>query len=336
MSTTKFSVVDQIPVHNGKTQAQALHDAVKLAQICDQLGYYRYWFAEHHATPCYACAAPELMMNRVAATTQNIRLGSGGVMLSHYSPYKIAEQFKTLSALYPDRIDLGIGRAPGGAQLPSRALAFPHAYGQSDDFIPRVAMLSELLNEDVVSSGALQGLSTTPTGAVKPQPWMLGSSDGSIELAARFGWHFVLALFIGNHERPATIIQRYRELYRHYHAGETGNAMIAVASIAAENKEEAEYLAATHTFWKLQAQVRGIREGLRPPKECLDLYKSLSPSEKDFFDTTRANMITGNTAQCRQRIQDLADYYDVDEVIIVAVTYDFSAREKSYRALIAA
>ena len=325
----KLSVVDQVPVHNGKTQAQALDDALKLAQSCDASGYYRYWFAEHHATLCYACSAPELMISRVAAATENLRVGSGGVMMSHYSPYKVAELFRTLDALYPGRIDLGIGRAPGGAELPSRGLAYPHSYQNAEGFLERVAVLAECLTHDQLNQGALRGLVTTPLGGQGPERWMLGSSDGSIENAALTGWNFVLALFIGNHERPADIIERYKAMYRQ-RQGSEGKAMIAVASIAADSREEAEFLASTHTFWKLQSQLRGVREGLRSPKECMSLYKQLSVSERAFFDQTRGNMIVDTAENCLQRMEDLTRYYGVNEVMVVAVTHDFQARKQSY------
>ena len=330
----KLSIVDQVPVHEGHTQAEALHLATRLAKKADELGFHRYWFAEHHATPCYACASPEIMIGHIAANTQRIRVGSGGVMLSHYSPYKIAEQFRTLSALFPDRIDLGVGRAPGGSGLPTLALNYPYAGAPNDDFLSRLGWLTEFMESSEIDARPYSGLTTTPQGNVSFEKWQLGSSDGSIELAARFGWGFVLALFIGNHERPAEIVQRYRQQFKKYQ-GENAepHALIATATICADSKEEAEHIAATHTFWKLQSQMRGVREGLRAPEECLDLLKDASPSELAFFNETRNNMVTGTPEECRDQIEKLAMHYGVDEVVSVSVTHDYTVREKSYEKL---
>ena len=330
----KLSIVDQVPVHAGHTQAEALHLATCLAKKADDWGFHRYWFAEHHATPCYACASPEIMIGHIAAHTQRIRVGSGGVMLSHYSPYKVAEQFRTLSALFPDRIDIGVGRAPGGSGLPTLALNYPYAGAPNDDFLSRLGWLTEFMEGDEIVDRPYAGLSTTPQGTLGFEKWQLGSSSGSIELAARFGWGFVLALFIGNHERPAEIVNQYRQKFKQYQ-GENAQsqALIATATICADSKEEAEHIAASHTFWKLQSQMRGIREGLRSPEECVDLLKQASPSEVAFFEETRNNMVTGTAEECRDRLEELAKYYGVDEVVSVSVTHDYSVREKSYEKL---
>lgn len=330
----KLSIVDQVPVHAGHTQAEALHLATCLAKKADDWGFHRYWFAEHHATPCYACASPEIMIGHIAAHTQRIRVGSGGVMLSHYSPYKVAEQFRTLSALFPDRIDIGVGRAPGGSGLPTLALNYPYAGAPNDDFLSRLGWLTEFMEGDEIVDRPYAGLSTTPQGPLGFEKWQLGSSSGSIELAARFGWGFVLALFIGNHERPAEIVNQYRQKFKQYQ-GENAQsqALIATATICADSKEEAEHIAASHTFWKLQSQMRGIREGLRSPEECVDLLKQASPSEVAFFEETRNNMVTGTAEECRDRLEELAKYYGVDEVVSVSVTHDYSVREKSYEKL---
>ena len=331
----KLSIVDQSPVHDGKTQAEALRDSVKLAQLADQLGYRRYWIAEHHATPSYASPAPEIVIGQIAANTQNIRVGSGGVMLSHYSPYKVAEVFRTLEAFFPGRIDLGIGRAPGGSEKPSMALSFPNYPTEAEHFPYLLEALTGFIDNQLPEGHMFEGLKATPQGGSLPEIWTLGSSDGSIELAASMGLGFVLALFIGTHERPAEIIKRYRKMYRP-RPGSTQTeapAMISSAVICADSKEEAQLLAASHTYWKVQAHLHGIREGIKPPEECMDLYKKLSPSDQEYFNVTRNSMITGSPEQCRERLEAQAAYYDVDEVVAVAVTHSFEKRCDSYRKL---
>ncbi|MCW8887161.1 MAG: MsnO8 family LLM class oxidoreductase [Motiliproteus sp.] len=195
----KLSIVDQSPVHDDKNQAAALQDTLTLAIDADRLGYHRYWVAEHHATPSYAGSSPEIMIARIAAATEQIKVGSGGVMLTHYSPYKVAEVFRTLEALFPGRIDLGFGRGAGGSALPSQALAFPQHPADLDLYPQMVEMLASFA--DGVSSPAnpFEGLPVTPGGAGAPALWTLGSSSGSIDFAAQYGLGFVLARIF--HER---------------------------------------------------------------------------------------------------------------------------------------
>lgn len=338
MAELKLSIVDQSPVHDGKTQAEALQDSVRLAQLADRLGYHRYWVAEHHGTPSYAGSAPEILIGHIAANTQKIRVGSGGVMLSHYSPYKVAEVFRTLEAFYPGRIDLGVGRAPGGAGQTGAALAYPNAPSAPNRFPDLLEALTGFIDGELPAGHAFEKLPTTPEGGyTKPQRWALGSSDGSIELAAQLGWGFVLALFIGTHERPAGIIDRYRKMFRPGPGtgDTTGPAMIANAVICADSQDEAEFLAASHTYWKLQAHRHGIREQLRDPGQCMDLYEKLPVSDKAFFDETLSGMILGTPEQCRERLEAQAGYYDVNEVVAVAVTHSFEKRCESYRKLAA-
>jgi len=334
----KLSIVDQSPVHDGKTQVEALQDSVRLAQLADSLGYHRYWVAEHHGTPSYAGSAPEILIGQIAASTRNIRVGSGGVMLSHYSPYKVAEVFRTLEAFYPGRTDLGVGRAPGGSGLTGAALAYPNMPTAPNRFPDLLEALTGFISGELPAGHAFETLPTTPQGSdTRPQLWALGSSDGSIELSAQLGWGFVLALFIGTHERPAEIISRYRKMFRPAAgAGESrGPAMIANAVICADTQDEAELLAASHTYWKLQAHRHGIREPLRDPEQCMNLYAKLPESDRAFFDATRSGMILGTPQQCRERLESQAHHYDVDEVVMVAVTHSFDKRCESYRKLAA-
>lgn len=335
MSDLKLSIVDQSPVHDGKTQADALNDTVKLAQLADEMGYERYWIAEHHATPSYASPAPEIVIGQIAANTQNIRVGSGGVMLSHYSPYKVAEVFRTLEAFFPGRIDLGVGRAPGGAEQSTMALAYPNYPGEPQHFPYLLEALTGFIDERAPENSPFAGLQTTPNGVGQPEIWTLGSSDGSIELAGTMGLGFVLALFIGTHERPADIIQRYRKMFRPRPNSQVTSpqAMISSAVICADTAEEAKLLATSHTYWKVQAHRHGIREGIKPPEECMDLYKKLSLSDQEYFDVTRDSMVTGTPAECRETLENQANYYDVDEVLAVAVTYNFQKRYESYQKL---
>ncbi|MEH6626690.1 MAG: LLM class flavin-dependent oxidoreductase [Motiliproteus sp.] len=337
MNSLKLSIVDQSPVHDGKTQAEALQDTVKLAKMADQLGYKRYWVAEHHATASYASPCPEIVIGQIAAATENIKVGSGGVMLTHYSPYKVAEVFRTLEAFFPGRIDLGFGRGPGGSALPTQALAYPKAPCDVELYPELVQMLAGFIDGQQPHGHPFEALPVTPQGGSAPELWTLGSSSGSIDFAAHFGLGFVLALFIGTHERPSSIIENYRAQFRARHKSnmQQSAAIIASAVICADSKEEAELLAASHTYWKVMSFRHGVREGIRQPEQCMDLYQRLSLSDQAYFDETRNSMVTGTPVQCRDQLEQQARYYGVDEVMIVAVTHSFEKRAQSYQKLAA-
>ncbi len=334
MSNIKLSVVDQSPAHETNSQTYGLQCTLELAKTADKLGYHRYWVAEHHATPSYSSPCPEIVMGQIAACTDRIKVGSGGIMLSHYSPYKVAEVFRTLEAFYPGRIDLGFGRAPGGAALPSRALAHPHQPVGPERYPELVEALVGFADNKIPDEHLFGGLQVTPSDSGSPELWTLGSAAGSIELAASYGVGFVLALFIGTHERPAEIISNYRRMFKPRPGSpmQTPQAMISSAVICADSKEEAEFLASSHTYWKVMA-AQGVREGIRPPAECLDLFKKLSPAAQEEFTVTRNAMVTGTPEQCRTQLEEQAAFYDVDEIIVVAVTHEFEKRRQSYEKL---
>ncbi|GGC03040.1 hypothetical protein GCM10011352_31590 [Marinobacterium zhoushanense] len=329
----RIGVVDQSPVYDGRPAEEALRRSVQLAQQCEALGYSRYWVAEHHNTPSYASPAPEILIAAIASQTQEIRVGSGGVMLSHYSPLKVAEAFSSLQALFPDRIDLGVGRAPGGSSLSTHALAYPAPPAGSDLYAERLADLLALVCNDLPDEHQYRGLRAMPGTQTPPTPWVLGSGSGSTSLAASLGTGFVLALFIGTDYRSPDILRAYRRAYRPRGFAEQPSAMLATAVICADSLEEAKFIASTHTYWKVQAYLHGNREGLRSPEEVQSLYRHLSPSDQAYFDETLSTMILGTPEQCREQLEQLSDQYEVDEILAINVTYRFADRLKCYEKL---
>jgi len=307
-----------------------------LATLCDELGYHRFWLAEHHDTASYSSSCPEILISHIAQHTKNIRVGSGGVMLSHYSPLKVAETFRTLEALNPGRIDLGVGRAPGGTDKTSLALAFPNNPNDVSLYPHMLSDLSNFLHDSFETNHPYYGINATPIGAQAPQLWTLGTSTGSIELAAQLGLGFVLALFIGTHERSTDIIRHYKKRFKANGKGfKTAQAILSVACICADSKEEAAYIAAPNMYWKVMAFRHGIREAIRSPEDALDRYKKLSLSDKAYYQETLDTVISGTPAECRSDIEELAMDYDVDEVMLVNVIYDFANRCASYSKLMA-
>ncbi|MBL0708060.1 MAG: MsnO8 family LLM class oxidoreductase [Sulfurimonas sp.] len=329
MLDIKLSVLDQSPVHDGKDDKYGLEDTLKLAQLCDELGYHRYMLAEHHNSPGYASSCPEVMVNSVANVTKNIRVGSGGVMLNNHNTFKVAETFNMLCALHGDRIDLGIGRASGANYQTAQAL---HA-NNTQDYPEKAYELIGYLNENLPSNHQFSDLVLTPSGVKAPPVYFLGSSDGSAKLAGILGGGFILALFIGTHERSNAIINEYKNNFRVTNVMKEPKAILAVACIVAQTKEEAKYIASTHTYWKLQAFTRYERDDLISPKDLEDVINNLSPSDKRYYDETMNTMILGTPKECKEEIIELAKIYDVDEVMIVNVTYSFNDRIQTYKLL---
>ena len=191
----RLSVLDQSPIISGHTAAQAVAETIKLAQAAEELGYYRYWLAEHHALQALADPCPEILVTRVAAATSKIRVGTGGILLPYYSPFKIAEQFRMLEALFPRRIDLGVGRAPGGDQTTAMAMS-GGSYPTADNFPEQVQYLVAYLDDAMPAGHPFAKVKAQPMGPTAPEVWLLGSSDYSGALAAQLGLRFAFAHFI--------------------------------------------------------------------------------------------------------------------------------------------
>ncbi len=329
----KLTVVDQSPVPGKKHELSPVALSAELAKACDQWGYSRYWVAEHHNSGNFAGPAPEILVSHIASITQQIRVGSGGVMLPHYSPYKVAEQFRLLETLFPGRIDLGIGRAPGGDGLASHALAYPFQQSHEDSYGQQAMLLKAFLDGTIPESHPYHELRVMPDDSPVPEMWMLGSSGGSAALAGHVGMNMSLALFIGPEDRPVSIVEDYKSAWREAgHEGEP-QTMIAVSAVCAETREEAALIAAPQAYWKVKAFRHGIREPLNTPEQALDLKAKLSLSDQAYFDETLESVVYGTEAECQERLNALAQRYGTEELALVTVTYDFADRLESYRRL---
>ena len=269
------------------------------------------------------------MVNSVANVTKTIRVGSGGVMLNHYSAFKVAETFNTLSVLHNNRIDLGIGRASGANFLAARALH----NANSGDYLKKAYDLINYLDDKVPKNDYFYGVNLSPKNADSTPVYLLGSSDGSSILAGKLGAGFCLALFIGTHDRPTQIIDSYKKNFKASKNFKKPKAMIAVACICSDSKEKAQEIASSHTYWKVQAFRHPTRDGLHSPDEVKKLYEKLSFEDKAYYHETLDSMILGTPKECREKIEKLALEYGVEEVMIVNVTYSFEDRMKSYELL---
>jgi luciferase family oxidoreductase group 1 len=325
----QLSVLDQSPVREGVSPRQALLETIELARHVDRLGYRRYWLAEHHGSPGLAGSAPEIMVARVAAETRHLRVGSGGVMLSHYSALKVAEQFRVLETLHPGRIDLGIGRAPGSDQL--TAIALQHGPGALgiEHFPNQIADLLAYLEGTMPQDHPFSRIRVTPEGDSNPEIWLLGSSDQGALFAAYFGLPFSFAHFI-NDEGGPQIMEAYRLRFRPSPRLARPQGSIGVFVICADSEEEAQRLAASRDLWRLR-QRRGILAPFPPPEEALAY--PYSEAERRELEYHRRRQVVGAPQQVKAALLALAGVYGAGEIVVLTICHDFAARKRSYALL---
>jgi luciferase family oxidoreductase group 1 len=322
-----LSVLDLSPVAAGMPGATALRNTLDLAPLADRLGYSRYWVAEHHNLPSIASSAPEIMIGQIAALTERIRVGSGGVMLPNHAPLMVVERFKVLEALFPGRIDLGLGRAPGTDPVTSYALR--RHQGNEDDFLERFQELMLLESRGFPDGHPFSRIVAMPSDVPLPPIWLLGSSDYSAELAAAVGAGFSFAHHFASHDAAAAMCS-YRERFRPSPQRERPYAILAIAAIAAETDEGAERLASTVDLnWVRRA--RGEYLPLASPEEALSY--PYSPIDRERIAANRARLFVGKPATVRERLQPLIAATKADEVMITTMIYDHGARRCSYELL---
>jgi luciferase family oxidoreductase group 1 len=324
----KLSALDQSPIRSGGTAADTLRETIALAQACEAAGYHRYWLAEHHASHSLAGPAPEIMIGQVAAATKSIRVGSGGVMLSHYSPLKVAENFAVLETLHPGRIDLGIGRAPGSDQLTALALAYGSQIG-IEYFPTRVADLMGFFGTREPPTEIFKRIKLSPMPEHPPEMWMLGSSDQSALLAAQLGLAFSFAQFI-TPEGGEYVIDAYRQRFQPSELYPTPQANICTFVICAETQAEAERLLKSRELSLLRRE-----RGEFGPFPSVEEALAYPYAEQDRAIIARSHRrgIFGDPATCRAKLIELANQHRVDELVILTITHDPAARRRSYELL---
>ncbi|MDE3155330.1 MAG: LLM class flavin-dependent oxidoreductase [Acidobacteriota bacterium] len=326
----RVSVLDQSPIADGSTGGEALQRTIDLARRAEALGYHRYWVAEHHGTPMLAGAAPEILIGAIAAATTRLRVGSGGVMLPHYSPLKVAEVFSLLSALHPGRIDLGLGRAAGTDPLTTFALQRDRRQAAPDDFPQQLAELLAYLYDRFPAGHRFARLAALPGGAHRPEPWLLGSSPQSGLWAAEIGLPYAFADFIN--PEGADYARRYRDTFVPSGVRAAPEVIVCVSAICAETDDEAERLAASGRMaFALLHQGELIPV---PPVEKALRFLAARESCEGPRAPRRRRAVIGSPATVRRGLEAVAAEYGADELMIVTITYDHEARCRSY-ALIA-
>lgn len=327
-SSLRLSVLDQSTVAVGKTEDTAIRDTIALAQHCEALGYSRFWVSEHHNHASIVGTAPEVLLAALAVSTSRIRLGSAGVMLPHYSALHVAEQFRVLDALAPNRIDLGVGRAPGSDGRTAYALN-PHGdHGES--FPQQVRDLLHWLHGLELPDGhSFRSVAAHPmTPASSPDLWMLGSSDYGAQLAAAFGLPYSFAHFITDGRGADQALELYRRNFKPSAFGDTPHANLCIWALAADTEEEARHLFRTRARWKLDRN-----QGRLGPLMAPDDVPPFSPSEEAEVEALWQRSFAGSGAQVAQKLKDYAANMQLDEIVVLTWTHDQDVKRRSYELL---
>ena len=321
----KLSILDQSPVISGLGARRAIEETLALARRADELGYHRYWLAEHHAIAALADPCPEVLLARLGAETRRLRIGTGGVLLPYYSAFRTAETFRMLEALYPGRIDLGVGRAPGGDARTAQEVGggrFPDA----ERFPQQMWELTALLD------GTHKPVRLQPEVETVPEVWLLGSSDYSGALAAELGLAFAFAHFI-NPRGGDAVTRTYREMFKATDRRPKPQVIVCTFAIVGESDDDAERLAASidlrrlHMALNIDSPVPTLEEAAR---------HRYSDEERRYVLSQRARAVIGGPQKAKQELNLLVEKYQADELMVLTITGDYDSRRRSYELLIGA
>lgn len=319
----KLNIVDQSPVIEGTSPQDAVKQTIELAKFAEALGYHRYWVAEHHNSRSFASASPEILIAAIASQTKTIRVGSGGVLISHYSPLKIAEQFNMLECLYPGRMDLGIGRAPGGDMEIIKALRT----SREDAFLKTDELINFLKNS---ADNNKNIVTAVPSGDTIPEVWILGTSTDSAVYAAEKGLPYCFGSFI-NDELMLQCFQTYYQNFKPSVFLEKPHLNLALFCICGETEAEALRMAKCSEYWLSQVFLKG--KNIPFPNEATALDHKFSIEEKMIIEYRRRSAVIGDKATVPKRLKELAKKYAVHELTIVTITSNFEDRKNSYRLI---
>lgn len=326
----KFNILDYAPVFEGSRPQEALAHSQELAQLADQLGYHRYWVAEHHNVSSVASSSPEMLMMQLAASTERIRIGSGGVMLPHYSAYKVAENFRMLEGFHPNRIDLGIGRSPGFAVVNQ---ALNEGKEEGPTYEQQITDLHYYFKNDKEEDFRFKYLRATPLIETSPEMWLLGSSANSAKMAAEMGMAYSFANFIpGKTANGARIIEKYRKDFQSSSTLNKPKVMVSIFVVVAETSEEAENLAEAFDVWMLSMHSIKHQLPFYPSPETAKREK-LKGVDEERVAKNRDLIIVGNPEEVKEQIERLNEDYQADEMTIIPHFYGAENRLKGIRLL---
>ncbi|MBV6477528.1 MAG: hypothetical protein HGGPFJEG_00267 [Ignavibacteria bacterium] len=320
----RLNILDQSPVIEGKTYSDAIQQTIELAVLADKLGYYRYWVAEHHSTNSFASASPEILIPIIASNTKRIRVGSGGVLISHYSPLKIAEQFNMLQSLFSGRIDLGIGRAPGGDSEVMKALK-----GGNENAFDKTTELIEYLG-NYTENKSSKKVKAVPQVSEKPEIWILGTSPESAVYAAENGLPYTFGSFISDEH----MIKCFSSYYNYFKPSiylKQPRLNLALFVIAAETDEAAEKTALCSQYWLTQTFLQG--KNIPFPDKQKSIEYKFSVMEKILLEERKKSAIICNADDASKKLKEIAEQYALHELTLVTITSRFEDRKDSYRLI---
>ncbi len=324
----RLSVLDQSPIISGHSPREAIRETIRLAQAAEALGYHRYWLAEHHNMRGLADPCPEILLAALGAQTQRIRIGTGGVLLPYYSPLKVAEVFRMHEALCPGRIDLGIGRAPGGDRL--TAMAINRAAFDDMDAFPRQVLETVCwLDGRLPDDHPFRSVRAMPAGDTSPEVWLLGSSDYSGSLAAYLGLRFAFAHFISARGGEA-VSRAYRADFRPSEREAQAASMVCVFAICAETEAEADRLAASIDHRRL-LMAMGQEAPVATAEEAI--ARGYDEGEREVIRRERERAVIGTPDRVKARLLEIRDAFAADELMVITITGDYDSRLRSYRLL---
>ncbi|WP_436951219.1 LLM class flavin-dependent oxidoreductase [Staphylococcus shinii] len=323
----KLNILDYAVIDEGQTAEGALQDTVKLAQLADELDYKRFWITEHHNVPAFACASPELMMMQLLAKTQRIRLGSGGVMLPHYSPFKVAENFRLLEAFYPMRVDLGIGNNPGTSSV-KKALNETKSYFL--DYEQSILDIRDYLTENNTEQ-RLDNVLAQPSITTVPQMWLLSTSVDSAKMAGEVGMGYTLGTFLLPNataiENAKASVQAYRASFKPTKLNMNPIVMTTVFTVVADDEEYASLLAQALDVWLLGK--KQFAEFNRMPSIATAQDYQKSERDKQLIAQNRARMVVGTKATVQSQLEQIIETFDADELMIVPLIPGFENRSRT-------
>ncbi|WP_112181016.1 LLM class flavin-dependent oxidoreductase [Paraliobacillus zengyii] len=324
----RLSVLDQVPISQDSSPEEALDNTVKLAKMTENLGYTRYWVAEHHNTNGLASSSPEILMTRLAGATSSIRIGSGGVLLPQYAPLKVAENFRMLEAMYPNRIDLGLGRSPGGSNETRLALT-DHIKKSMSSFPRQLEELYGFLHDDLPKNHPFHTVKASPRTKTNPPIWVLGLSERGATNAANIGAGFTYGHFI-NPTKGKETIATYKEKFKPNKNFDEPHVAVCIFVICSQTKEKAEELALSQDLWLLRVE-KGI--GTRVPSVEEAKKKVYTESEQMIIDKNRKRCIIGTPETVKKQLEDIQVSYGCNEFMIITNIYSFEEKVNSYRLL---
>ncbi|HLS06347.1 MAG TPA: LLM class flavin-dependent oxidoreductase [Bacillota bacterium] len=322
----KLSILDQSPIAYGQSPKDALNDSVALAKLGESLGYERYWIAEHHDLFGLACPNPDVMLGVIGAKTNHINIGAGAVLLPYYKPFRVAETYNLLATLFPGRIDLGIGRAPGGSAEVSMAL--------SDNYLQQVKKYPELLDEllnffqgSFPENHLFANIEPTPVPASSPNVWMLGTSEKSALLAAERGMSYAFGHFMSDNNGPH-IVNTYRKQYQ---GNKDPYVIVAVHAICAPTDERAEELAMSYFLWSILQNLQ-VKKKYIPTISAAKAYQ-YSDDDLQAIKQQKETMIIGSPETVKEKLEAIQQTYQADELMIITIAHDKQAVRESYRLI---